>query len=306
MSKKIRKILRGVIDVRCTMYDVRCRAEKQKRLGNFESFLNVRHFSKLSLFVLALFFQNCEETNEVCQDIRATNYDAAGRKACKNCCTFPQLVIETVPFVGDSFFVPNKTFYTTNRDSFRIDSTFVYLSDFQLFTSDGKRYTTSDTINLFRANDTLRILNSFADVIYGRFQNAIGTFADVGKTYTKIRFKIGLNDTARLADPTKMSPPHPLSRRADSLNLTTQKAFIFNRLKIRKGAGFRDSVEIRVLSPAKTLELTMNVKTTEGVNAVIPLRINYLRLFEGVNFSDPANLFQQKVVNNLEKVFYVR
>jgi hypothetical protein len=295
MNKEIRKIRGGVIDCKFPIPNL--------KIGQ-RSFPNV--VLMVFLLVLAIAFQNCEESSEVCQDIRATNYDVSGRKTCKNCCEFPQLVMEVGFKVGDSLYIPNKTYYTANKDSFKIDSTFVYLSDFQLFAEDGKSYTTLDSLSLFRTNDTLRILNSFAGVSYAPFEYPIGTFPDVGKIYKKIRFKIGLNDTAKTADPIKMIAPHPLSKRVDSLNLTTQKAFIFNRLKIRKGVGFRDSVEIRVLTPAKTIELPMNIKTTEGVNAVIPLRINYLQLFEGVSFSDQTTVFRDKVVSNLEKIFSVK
>jgi hypothetical protein len=261
-------------------------------------------------FLFLLIIMACEQPKSGCTDIRATNFDVTAAKTDITSCVFPKLVFQVSYIVGDKDSVGLKfdsIYFNTNvpKQSFKIINAATYLSDFQLLTSDGMVFKTKDSITLYRQKDTINALNSFAMIGKNNgYQFTIGTFEAVGKTFAKCRFNIGLMPEINKTDPTKMTSG-PLSIRPDSMYNRATKNYIFNKIIIASGVNFKDtlSVEMTTLSP---IELTQNLPTKEGADAVIKLQINYLQLFNGVNFTDPKNITSQKIVDNATKVFSLK
>ena len=257
--------------------------------------------------ILVLFFQNCQEPTKGCLDIRATNFDVTANNACPdNCCVYPNLKLQISHFADTNIFnVGNK--YKIGADSIQILQCQFYLSDFQLVTIDNKFATTTDSLNLIRQGDTKTVLNSFAVVSKNKgFSYNIGRFSSVG-TYSEVRFKLGLSDEANKAIPAKMPTNTPLSIQADSMYLPSQNGYIFNKIVIAKGVNFKDTVQYFVTT-ARDLRLKTpkNLVFTEGVDAIIPIRINYLAFFKNVNFADSRNSVIQKLVVNTDNVFSIQ
>ena len=258
----------------------------------------------LFLFI-ALIIMACEQPKSGCTDIRATNFDVTAAKTDISACVFPKLVFQVAYTVGDSSYIETSSYKNAANQPFKIIRAATYLSDFQLLTSDGKIFKTIDSITLYRQTDTINALNSFAMI--GRnngFEFPIGTFEAVGKTFTKCRFNIGLAPEINKTDPTKMTSG-PLSIRPDSMYNRTTKSYIFNKIIIASGVNFKDTlnVEMTTLNP---IELTKDIPTKEGSDAVIKLQINYLLLLKDVNFTEPQNLIKQKIVDNATKVFSLK
>jgi hypothetical protein len=264
-------------------------------------------FQKAPLLFLfmALIITACDEPKSGCTDIRATNFDVTAAKTDNATCVFPKLVFQVTYIVGDTGYIETSSYKNALNQSFKILRSATYLSDFQLLTSDSKAFKPIDSILLYRQTDTIRALNSFAMI--GRnngFEFTIGTFEAVGKTFTKCRFNVGLTPEINKTDATKMLTG-PLSIRPDSMYNRATKSYIFNKIIVASGLNFKDtlSVEMNTLLP---IELTKDIKTIEGSDAIVKLQIDYLQLLKDVNFTDPQNIIKQKIVDNTAKIFSLK
>lgn len=265
-------------------------------------------FSKSIMFLFsALFFQYCVEPTEGCLDVKATNFDVTASKECdtKCTCTYPSLIVATDYFSGTSSFNYNTTYVNDLGDSFRIVSNQLYLSDFQLINDNNQTFRTIDSVALTRATDTINVLNNYA--LIGKsvgFDFAIGSFNGVGN-FTKIKFRVGLDAIAAKVIPSKMPTTHPLSTKTDSMYISSQSQYIFNKFVIAKGTNFKDTLRLNITTPTD-LEFDKTLTFTEGFNAKIPLIVNYLAFFSGVNFSADENQIKLKIVSNTRSVFSIK
>ncbi len=259
------------------------------------------------LFFLLLIFQNCQEPTEGCLDVRATNFDVTASKGCaKNCnCTYPSLIVSVNYKMGTGDFYLDSAFTNDIGQKFRIVSAQMYLSDFQLINNKNQTVRTIDSVALSRANDTIKVLNNYA--LVGKtvgFDFTIGTFNETG-SFPKFRFRLGLDDVATKTVPSKMPSAHPLSTKADSMYITSQKQYIFNKFVIAKGVNFKDTLRLNILTP-KDIEIVKTKTFTEGAHVKIPLVVNYLNFFSGVNFAAAQNQIEEKIVLNTPTVFSIQ
>ena len=253
-----------------------------------------------------LLILSCDQPKTGCTDIRATNFDVAAAKADNTTCTFPSLIFQVAYVVGDSSFLPTSIYKNAKSQSFKILQAATYLSDFQLITSDNKISKPIDSIALYRQSDTIRALNSFA--LIGRnngFSFTIGTFEDVGKTFARCQFNLGLTDVVNLTDATKMPFGHPLSIRADSMYNRAAKKYIFNKIVVASGTNFKDTLRLE-LAGLEVIKLDKNIKTVEGSDVVISLIVNYLKLFDNVDFTENQTATIGKMTTNAKNVFSIK
>ncbi len=269
-------------------------------------------FEKMALFLpIFLLIMACEEPKKGCTDIRATNFDVAAAQDDNTTCTFPKLVVQVAYIIGgnglpDSSLLNTSVYKNALGQSFKILQAATYLSDFQLVTSDNKTFKTIDSIALYRTTDTINALNSFAMI--GRnngFEFTIGTFEAVGKTFSKLRFNVGLTPEANRTDAPKMPSGHPLSMRPDSMYNRATKSYIFNKLVIAKGSGFADTLSLN-MATLNAIELSKNLPTKEGANVTIQLIVNYLQLLNDVDLTKSKNQIEAQVVTNTLKVFSLK
>jgi hypothetical protein len=268
-----------------------------------------------SVFSLVFLFSSCQEASKGCLDAKATNFDVAATKPCEdNCCTYPNLTLQTdyikdelskVKLKLDDTINPTMR-YKIGLDSIRIIESQFYLSDFQLVTPDNKTFTVIEKSPIYRQKDTTLALKNYA--LVGRnngFDFKIGSFNQSGK-YSKLQFKVGLNDTLNKADPKKMPTSHPLSIQRDSMYLSAANTYIFNRLSVEKWrtTGKKDTLRFFITTP-KDIVIIKDMSFKDGFDIAIPLTINYAKLIEGVNFSDSENSIKEKIVSNYAKVFSI-
>ena len=268
--------------------------------------LKTQNSKLLWLCPFFLLMLSCDQPKTGCTDIRATNFDVAAAKADNINCTFPKLIFQVAYVVGDSSLLETSIYKNSKSQSFKIVQTATYLSDFQLITSDNKTSKTIDSIALYRQTDTIRALNSFA--LIGRnngFSFTIGTFEDVGKTFAKCQFNLGLSDVANQTDATKMPFGHPLSIRADSMYNRAAKKYIFNKIVVASGTNFKDTLRLE-LANLDVIKLDKNIKTVEGSDVVISLIVNYLKLFDSVDFTENQTTTIGKMTTNAKNVFLLK
>lgn len=261
----------------------------------------------LSFFFMIILFQNCLQPTEGCLDVKATNFDVTAAKDCdKNCqCTYPSLIIVSNYVSGTNNFNYNTTYKNDVGDSFRIVSAQMYLSDFQLINDKNVTIRTTDSVALTRATDTIKVLNNYA--LVGKsvgFDFIIGTF-NSADNFTKIKFRVGLDDIALKTIPSKMPTTHPLSTKTDSMYISSQNQYIFNKFVIAKGVNFNDTLRLNITMP-KDLVFVKALSFPLGFNASIPLTINYLQFFNGFKFSEDVNQIKQKIVDNTSSAFSIQ
>jgi hypothetical protein len=258
----------------------------------------------LSIFCLFIFLGACQEPTEGCLDIRAVNFNVAADKDCQttSCqCIYPNLVA-SLSYLGGTKNLSFDSTYSLNGQKIRFIQAQMYLSGFQLVRNDNTVAKAIDSFDLARATDTIRLLNDYA--LVGKnigFDFKIGAFNAIGQ-FAKLRFRIGLDALAQTADPRKMPTSHPLSIRADSMYITAEKKYIAHKVIIAKGVDFKDTLRLTI-TDTTALELTKPLQITEGFDVRLLLKIDYLKFFEGVNFSDSENLIRSKIVSNSKNAF---
>ena len=260
-----------------------------------------------SVFLCFLLLTQCQEPVLGCLDARATNFDVTAAKPCEdNCCVFPSLKLQ-FDYAFDTFnfkFNTSYQFGTVGTDSIRFITSQFYVSNVQLQKDDGMKASVLDSILLFREQDTLKVPNFYA--LAGKnigFESVLGKFFQVG-IYSKVRFDIGLDVEAAKTTPSKMPSGGPLSIKNDSMYISSEKQYIFNKMTLVRTSNPTDTLRF-VMKTLKTIELkgVKNLVLKEGFDATIALKIDYKKWLEGVNFSDLKTINEAKIVSNTNKAF---
>ncbi len=256
------------------------------------------------IIVLSLIWASCQEPTTGCLDVNATNFDVTVDNPCEDaCCTYPFLVVQAEHLFDTDKFSLNKK-YKIENDSIEFLSFQFYLSDFQLIKNDNTIATTVDSVLLYRDRDSVKTLRNF--ILAGKnigFDFSVGRF-DKPATYAKIKFQLGLNADINKAVPSRMPSDSPLSTKTDSMYIAADKTYIFNKIVFTRKSK-NDTVRITITTP-QNFEFVKNLSFKQGFDATIPLKINYLRFFKGVDFSQPQNVIKQKIVENTASAFYVQ
>jgi hypothetical protein len=257
-----------------------------------------------SVFLCFLLLTQCQEPVLGCLDARATNFDVTAAKPCEdNCCVFPNMKIQ-FNYAFDTFNFKFNESYKFGTDSIRFITSQFYVSNVQLQKDDGTKASVLDSILLFREQDTLKVPNYYT--LSGKnigFESILGKFNQVG-IYNKVSFNIGLDVEAAKTIPSKMPSGGPLSIKSDSMYISSEKQYIFNKMTLVRTSKPTDTLRF-VIKTLKSVELkgVKNLVLREGFDAVVALKIDYKKWLEGVNFSDLNTITENKIVNNTDKAF---
>jgi hypothetical protein len=262
-------------------------------------------FGMSLFFIFCLFlFTQCQEPVVGCLDARAVNFDVTAAKPCEdNCCQYPNLRLQ-LEYAYDTFSFKYLTNYKFGTDSIKIIGSQFYMSNCQLIKADATKATVLDSIAIFSEKDTIKVPNFYA--LLGRsngFDATLGKFNEVG-AFTKFSFTLGLDEKAAATVPTKMPVSSPLSIKADSMYISSEKKYIYNKLSIVRISKPTDTLRFTIKTPQNlTLTTTKTWFIQGGFDAIVPIKVDYKKWFEGVNFNDPVNSIQDKIVNNTAQAF---
>lgn len=271
-------------------------------------FLFFRSFSIVFFVFFILFFSGCQVPEEGCTDVAASNFDITALKTCAtNCCVYPQLKIRTQFLWGsDAVFFDLNTPYKIGLDSVKFLSAQLYISAIS-FTplAGGKNVSVSDSIALYRANDTIMRPNNYALIgkNYG-FNYTLGSFTGFG-SYNYAHFTVGLDSVSNMVIPSKMPASSPFAVKADSAYDNKNSTFIFQKFIFVKGANYKDTVQINIEN-AQTIDAGCRLTFIRGFDAVMPFKIDYKKLFLDVNVQSDPNTIAQKIVSNYTNSFSVQ
>jgi hypothetical protein len=243
--------------------------------------------------LLPLLIASCYQPKEGCLDITATNYNALADVSC--CCVYPTLRLSIQHRMDTSIWQRDSAYQTLDGQWFRLRDAAFYLSDFA-FLQGGTAYRVTDvqTFRVFGDNtgDTARIdlTDDMTLIRRSSVDVPIGTLRASG-TFDRFTFRAGLYDEANRVVPTLAPANHPLRLQPEVLWAGPQDGYhalylVLNRDTLPGAAP--DTFRIRSADiPDATVPTDGTFFLETGFNAVIRLRVNYTRLFLGVDLSNP-------------------
>ncbi len=257
----------------------------------------------------------CFEPKEGCLDIEATNFDAAADENC--CCIYPKLIVEAQHrYGGDSVqYLPDSLYEDDAGQIFRIKSVVFYLSEIQLFQGSDV-FTVSDTAQLqtyaTTGNDTIKEIFTDDFLLMRRtpVDNPAGEFRPAG-TFERVKIRLGLSPDAQRVVPRLTPSGHPLRIQGDSLWYGPATGYVFLQAVVVRDSDIATKPDTLAFTaadlPGFFIEQTGSfVHPSGGFDFRLRLRIDYKKLFEGINWTNgdiPA--WKTQVVANLPGVFSV-
>lgn len=261
---------------------------------------------------------SCYQNVEGCLDIQATNFDLDADIDCDGCCIYPKLKVSFLHRVKDDIrdtfynFSLNTPYNFTGGDTFQVSSIQFYLSDFKLKLEDGTLLGVEDTVNIFVPN-TIGSIRGIEDnfVLVDRSRP---TSSDVGTirgalVCTGMEFKLGIKDSANVADPTYFEATHPLYSELDGdLYFSQDSGYVFNRIDLFRSLS--DTLGVSILMGTSDFLQPIVVDfpffTKIGFNTTVILRVDYRAWLKEIDFAnDSAETMAEKISNGIAESFEV-
>ncbi len=282
--------------------------------------------SLLTLLLLLFLFQSCYTPTEGCLDINATNFDASADEQCESCCTYPELeltvfhsVITESSLGADSCINHSSSFALTNGDDnvFQINDIEFYLSDFQLVMMDGTIKEVEDTITLSIyedivtqiSKDTL-VKDDFVLITRSQPTYSIGNFTGPG-AYMQVKFKVGIPSVLSTTDVDTLATSHPLSSSQGMHFGARDTGFILQNFSVVNDTA-TSLTAITAYEIGKDDFNTIDVELDffrnfdPGFDITIPLKVNYSKWLQGINFAtDSEATIKATIVSNTAEAFEI-
>ena len=259
-------------------------------------------FCLLLLAFCLLPFVSCQVQNQGCTDVNATNFDVtASKQIIPNNCTYPKLFLQIFPF-WDSFRLSTSTIYPigSSGDSVRILNAQMYFSNVNLFDSNNKPLAITDSLLIYRANDSLNVpqnlfLNNSNTVLYSLFS------LNTVQNYRGFQIDAGLDAASQQAVAKRNPSGNPLAQQSISMYDTTSSKYYFQKMTLErhKKNVITDTI---IVNGQQNFSLTYSINTslTKGFSLTVPLQINYSKLFNNVDIRADSATRQNKIWSNLK------
>ncbi len=258
-------------------------------------------WSLLSIYCLFV-LPSCLEKEEGCRDVNATNFAADAERDCEDCCTFPSITFEIDHAVNDTFLrygdtvmvedkiinIIETSFYLNGISLTGIDPTIIISDQITLTDRTGNTNTITDDIEIIS-----RDINSFS--------YEIGSFSGQGN-YGELNFQLGLTPIQAATDPAEVSTTHPLSSTNGLFSLPDSN-YVFTRLRLVNIAN-DDTLQYDLATPVN-ITLPYEVTVDRGFDLEIPIKVDYAKWIEGINFADDSVTTSAIIVGNLANAFSI-
>jgi len=286
----------------------------------------ITHSSSLITLIFLFLLQSCFTPTEGCLDINATNFDASADEPCESCCSFPQLrltvfhsVVTESSTLTDSCINHSSSFVLTNGGSnfFQIRDIAFYLSDFQLVMVDGTIKEVEDTITLSIFEDAVAqiskdtlVKDDFVLVRRSQPSYIVGNFTGPG-AYMQIKFNVGIASELASTDVDTLISSHPLSSSEGMHFGSRDTGFILQDFLIvddtTTSLTATTAYEIgRDNFDTIPIELDFFENFEPGFDITIPLKVNYTKWLEGINFAtDDEATIKAMIVSNTLQAFEI-
>ncbi len=268
-------------------------------------------YTLLILCLTFLLFSACKEKIEGCTDLAATNWNAAADRACESCCSYPNLKLTLEHTAGDTSLIYGDQYTDDFGNAFRITSIRYFLSDFRLW-NDQATYLVSDSTDMdvvVNGEDTtLLVKDDFVFVTRSNTSTTIGEFITGTKSLDSLHFKLGITQPANSSDPASLPSSHALAPKSDSMYWDATNGYIFQRIGLVPNTVTGDTILLEIGGDdlLQSVNLAFNVYIPAGTDLTVPLTVDYLDWFTGINFvEDAQEVWKEKIVTNLSKSFSI-
>jgi hypothetical protein len=276
-----------------------------------------------SFFIFCLFtfflLPSCYEKKESCLDIRASNFDLEGDIPCEDCCEYPLLELkflhrnvlaDTILTIGYS----DSTYFDGADNPFRIKNIKYYISNMRLVATDGTEAQVNEEIEINTPQNGLVTFKDDFLLVNGSLSSFLtaGSFSEI-KTYNKIRFSLGLDNSLESVDPATLPDNHVLTVNQDSSMFDYQNGYyLLANIEIFKDTTAIDTIprllEIGAFVGPEEIELSFpeDIILPEGFNFQITLQIDAPSWFESSNVRiDGDEQLYTEIVSKMSQSFSV-
>lgn len=262
------------------------------------------------LFIAMSVFSSCYEPVRACQDVLATNYSISADETCPDevevCCTYPDLFLTISQVVGDKSFNEDSIYTNVLEDSFKIVNAVLFLNDAQLTKADNSIVSVQEEKSIETWDGSgfvqMDVLDDVVLVTRPRINFSVGEFPFPGD-YLRIQFNAGLNKAWSKVNTEALSSDHLLST-SDSLQMDVEEGFVFAQFDILRNYNVLDTTRLRVFGDQVPFSFDIDTTLNRGVDFSIPLKLDYEKWFEGVDFgNDDIDVIEQKLLDNVEFIF---
>jgi len=242
----------------------------------------------------------CEETQEGCLDILASNYGFEAVNACDSCCTYPTFSIR-MNLINDTLA------YNLNDSILLISGDTLLLTRFQLVYSD---FSFSNADTTYRIRDSLDGFNAglLDDFIYIQSETSItGGRTRLSDTITGVRFRNGF-DRERI---NALKPFDNIDQ--DSRLDTALDCMYVAETEVYRSAIFSlrfvpdtTVVELPVIYDEAYLDYELDRFVPAGTGWTLDFELDVSRAFEGLNAGMPSEVMSETIAQNIPAALTVR
>jgi hypothetical protein len=253
------------------------------------------------LFSLLILLNSCYEDKTGCLDKLASNYDVSADIPCEdNCCTYPKLNLKFT----HSFKNGNLTLNSSLQND--INSSFVLLSQ-KLFLSNICLFESSNSLKVPFVRKGPYILNNGSTSEFIKdyiLLTDVNTLLQVNEfksnqKLNNLKLKLGLDNKFDNVDIVRASNYIELDE-FSGMYEKTSKTYLSYSAKMAVGNNLRDTFTITLNNEIdKNLSLG-NVQSKFGEDISIDVKLNYDKLFSGVNFTSGSQAIRVKLASNFQ------
>ncbi len=257
----------------------------------------------LSAFCLLVIPSACLEKEDGCRDVAATNFAADAEVDCEDCCTYPSIIFEIDHAAGDTSLRYGDSIVFEDKHISILEVSF-YINGFSLTGADQTIGITDEITLTDRAGNTNLTINDVEIISrdISSFSYDIGSFRGSGN-YEELNFQQGLTTIQEATNPASVPTTHPLAP-SNGLFELPDSSYVFTRLQL-VNLEIDDTLEYNI-NTFVNINLPYSVTIERGFNLTIPIKIDYLKWIEGINFADNPDITQQTIVANLSNAFSIR
>ncbi len=265
---------------------------------------NANLYYLLSAFCLLVTSSACLEKEDGCRDVAATNFAADAEVDCEDdCCNYPSITLEIEHAAGDTVLRYGDTIEFDNKSIYFLETSF-YINGISL-TGIDQNLTINDEITLTDRNGNKNLTVDDVEVIsrdIPNFSYDIGSFRGEGNFET-LNFQLGLTSIQAATNPATVPTSHPLSP-SDGLFELPDSNYVFTRLRL-VNVNNNDTLQYNIHTSVN-INLPYVVGIERSFDHTIPLKVDYLKWIEGINFADDPQVTTQTIVNNLSNALSIR
>lgn len=247
----------------------------------------VKNWSRILFYftLTVVLVTSCYSPIDGCLDPESTNYSIAGDRDCDDCCIYPKIKLSVFHQYGDTTLFLEDTLVNKLGQEYSIIKFVYFLSDFDMYTTDGFVYEVEDSIELnvdagteFSKDDVIRVRRS-------GFSYEFGTVIFEGEG-EQLSFNVGLSEILNESRFTTSVSSHPISSDADTLFREIEGDYVFQRVVIAQGEELKDTVIYDVVGPNTLQEVSIPVsfESVRGKDKTIIIEARYDMWFADVDF----------------------